>query len=218
MDSDAELIQRVQANDRDALVEFIALRTPQLTAFINKRMSDALKKKIEPADILQELTVSCLNAVDEVEFGDRDPFSWLCQQAERRIIDVHRRHFGAQKRDAGREVPLSAPAGGDEGGGLAELLAASMTSPSRAFSRQQKEFHVLAALDQLEPDSRDALQMRYLEGLSSKEIAARMGKTDGAVRVLLSRSLTRLQELLAKNDEFQTLVARGIKRSDQAVP
>jgi RNA polymerase sigma-70 factor (ECF subfamily) len=207
-DAESELIARVRRNDRDALAEFIALRTPQMLAFITKRMSDGLKRKIEPADVLQELTVSCLHAVEDVEFGDRDPFSWLCQQAERRIIDAHRHHFGAQKRDAGREIGLGAPTG-DDAGGLADLLSASMTSPSHAFSRQQKEFHMLAAMDSLGEDARDALRLRYLDGLASKDIAERLGKTDGAVRVLLSRSLTKLQELLAQNEEFQTLLARA---------
>ncbi len=38
--------------------------------------------------------------------------------------------------------------------------------------------------------------MRYLEGLPSKEIAAKLDKTDGAVRVMLSRGIGRLQMLL----------------------
>jgi RNA polymerase sigma-70 factor (ECF subfamily) len=38
--------------------------------------------------------------------------------------------------------------------------------------------------------------LRYVEGLPSKEIARRLGKTDGAVRVLLTRSLRRLQQLV----------------------
>jgi RNA polymerase sigma-70 factor (ECF subfamily) len=208
--SDYALIARIKSRDREALADFIALREPHLLAFIGKRMSDGLKRKVEPGDILQELTVSAFAALDDVELGDRDPFSWLCQLAERRIIDAHRHHFGAQKRDAGREVNLGAPRGGDaDGAGLEPLLAASMTSPSRAFSRQQKEFHVLEALDGLGDDAKEALKLRYLQGLPSKEIAQRLGKSDGAVRVLLSRALVKLQEALAHNSEFQTLLANA---------
>jgi DNA-directed RNA polymerase specialized sigma24 family protein len=46
----------------------------------------------------------------------------------------------------------------------------------------------------VEPD--DILQDACLVGLPSKEIAQKLGKTDGAVRVMLSRSLGKLQELL----------------------
>ncbi len=209
-DQQAEVLaKKIKAGDRAALGEFIALRTPQLLAFIHKRMNEGLKKKVEAEDILQELTLSCLNSLDAVDLGDRDPFSWLCQQAERRIIDAHRHHFGAQKRAAGKEVGLQSPAGIEGGGGLGEMIAASMTSPSKAFARNQKEFHLLEALRELPEDAREALQLRYLEGLSSKEIAERMQKTDGATRVLLSRALTKLQAVLAGNTEFQTLLAQA---------
>ena len=44
------------------------------------------------------------------------------------------------------------------------------------------------------------LRLRYLEGLPSKEIADRLGKSDGAVRVMLTRSLDKLQKLLAETE------------------
>jgi RNA polymerase sigma-70 factor (ECF subfamily) len=206
---DSDLPARVKAGDSDALARFIDAHTPQLLSFIEKRMSDGLRRKVEPADILQEVTVSCLSAQADVVWGDRDPFGWLCQQAERRIIDAHRHHFGAQKRSAAREVHVGARTpDGDDGGGLADLIAASLTSPSQALSRQQKEFHMLEALRSLPEEAREALSLRYLEGLPSKEIAERLGKSDGAVRVLLTRSLQKLQEVLGKNTDFQTLLAQ----------
>ncbi len=204
--SDDQLVARLKAGDRDALAEFIDRRRPQLTAFIMKRMSDRLRTKVEAADVLQEVTVAALNSLADVELGDRDPFSWLCQQAERRIIDVHRHHFGAQKRAAHGEVGLHAPAAGRDEGQIADLVAATMTSPSSAFSRRQKEFHMLEALESLPDDARDALRLRYLEGLPSKDIAQQLGKSDGATRVLLSRALNKLQDMLSQNDEFQSLI------------
>lgn len=209
--SDTALIDRIKSGDRQALAEFLESKQFQLLAFIEKRMSDKLRTKIEAGDIFQELSVASLNSLTDVELGDRDPFSWLCQQAERRIIDAHRHHFGAQKRAAHSEVGIHAPAAGSDDGQIADLLAASMTSASKAFSRQQKEFHMLEAMGQLPEDAREALRLRYMEGLPSKEIAERLGRTDGAIRVLLSRSLAKLQEMLSLNEEFQTLVAANRK-------
>ena len=57
---------------------------------------------------------------------------------------------------------------------------------------------MLAALDTLHDDQREALRLRYLIGLPSKEIAAKLGKSDGAVRVMLSRGLGRLQAMMAE--------------------
>src|SRR5262249_19040407 len=130
------------------------------------------------------------------EFEHREPFGWLCQIAERRIIDAHRRFFGAQKRDAGREVPLGNPGGDTRHAGLIDLLVASMTSATQAFSRKGREAKLLEALSALNEEQREALKLRYLEGLPSKDIAARMGKTDGSVRVMLTRALDKLQQIL----------------------
>ena len=117
--------------------------------------------------------------------------------AERRIIDAHRRFFGSQKRDAAREVSLNAGGGGASSSrpALINMLVASMTSASQAFSRNQKEIRLLAALEKLPAEHREALRLRYLEDMPSKQIADRLGKTDGAVRVMLTRSLAKLQEI-----------------------
>src|SRR5262249_37595871 len=110
-----------------------------------------------------------------------------------------RRFFGSQKRDAGKEVSLNAAAGGGASTsrpGLINLLVASMTSASSAYSRDQKHLRMLTALEQLPEESREALRLRYLEGMPSKQIADKLGKSDGAIRVTLTRSLAKLQQIL----------------------
>lgn len=212
--SEQALIDRIRRRDADALAEFVELKSPQLLAFIHKRMSGALRRKVEPADILQEVSASAISGLKEMDLSTRDPFSWLCQQAERRIIDAHRHHIGAQKRTSEKEAGLdSSP---EDSGGMADLIVASLTTASHAFTRQQREFHMLEALKELPDDAREAIRLRYMEGWESKQIADHLGKTDGAVRVLLSRTLTRMQEILAKNTEFQTLMAQAIVRGQKA--
>lgn len=168
-------------------------------AFIERQLGTALRRKVEPDDIFQETSAEAVRALPTTELGDRDPFSWLCQIAERRIIDLHRRFFGSQKRDAAREVPLGSSGGTDtEPAGLINLLVASMTTPSQAFSRDAREMRLFAAMQQLPPDQQAALRMRYIENLPSKQIAEKLGKTDAATRVMLTRSLKKLQELLGE--------------------
>jgi RNA polymerase sigma-70 factor (ECF subfamily) len=57
---------------------------------------------------------------------------------------------------------------------------------------------MLAALDTLPEPEREALRLRYLVGLPSKEIAKKLGKSDGATRVMISRALGKLHELLSE--------------------
>lgn len=185
-----------QCTNREELAIFVESKRPQLLAYIQHNLGPALRKKLEPDDILQEVILAALGSLSTFDVPGRDPFKLLCQMAEQRIIDAHRHHVAAQKRSAEREISIDAPAG-DEGFGFAKLLAASMTSPSQAFSRGQKELHLQEAIRNLPEEQRELLRLRYVEGLPTKEIADRFAKTDGAVRVLLTRTLSKLQELLS---------------------
>lgn len=194
------VVLKVRNRDEQALADFIVLKRPQLLAFIDRRLGAALRRKIEADDLFQETSAEAVRSLGEVDLADRDPFNWLCQVAERRIIDAHRRFFGSQKRDAGREVSLNAGGGSSTSDtsrpGLINLLVASMTSASQAFSRDQRQMKLLTALEKLPEDHREALRLRYLENLPSKDIAEKLGKSDGAVRVMLTRSLAKLQQIL----------------------
>jgi RNA polymerase sigma-70 factor (ECF subfamily) len=195
-DHDTKLLVRLRSGDEAALAEFVEANRPALMSFLHARIGSHLAKKVEPDDILQDACMEAIRSLDKAPLDTWDPLHWLFQICERKIIDAHRRHFESQKRNAAREASI--PDGSEEAGGLANLLAASMTTPSAAFSRDQRQLRVLAAIDTLPEDQREALRLRYLVGLPSKEIAQKLGKTDGAVRVMLSRSLGKLQEMLAE--------------------
>lgn len=200
MTADPEaLAHRIRQRDAAALAEFITLHQPQLTAFIQRSLGAALRKKVEPEDVLQEMSAEALRALPTAQLDQFPPFAWLCQVAERRIVDLHRKLIVAQKRSAEREVALDAPAGGDAG--LLNYLAASMTTASQAFSREVREARLRAGLAQLPPEQREVLRLRYNESLPSQEIAQRIGKSDGAVRVMLTRALKRLQTVLEEMPE-----------------
>ena len=55
---------------------------------------------------------------------------------------------------------------------------------------------VAAALDVLPPGEREAVVLHYLDGFSCDEIATRLGRSSGAVRVRLHRARRRLREHL----------------------
>jgi RNA polymerase sigma-70 factor (ECF subfamily) len=193
---DTELIDRMKQHDRAALAKYLTAMQKPIIGYIERQLGAALRRKVEVDDIYQEVSIEAVRAFDQTEFEHREPFSWLCQIAEQRIIDAHRRFFGAQKRDAAREVALGAPGGDSQHAAVIDLLVASMTSPTQALSRKGREARLYEALADLPPEQREALKLRYLDGLPSKEIAQRLGKSDGAIRVMLTRSLDRLQQIL----------------------
>jgi RNA polymerase sigma-70 factor (ECF subfamily) len=194
---DNRLAQRLRSGDESALGPFIEANRPALIAFLQARIGGHLAKKVEPDDILQEASLEAFRSLKTAPLDNWEPLHWLFQICERKIIDNHRKFFESQKRAASREAMI--PDDSEAAGGLANLLAASMTTPSEAFSRDQRQLRMLAAIDVLPEDQREALRLRYLVGLPSKEIAQKLGKTDGAVRVMLSRSLAKLQEMLVED-------------------
>jgi RNA polymerase sigma-70 factor (ECF subfamily) len=198
---ESELADRVKSHDVDALAEYLSQVRRPLMVFVERRLGQALRGKLEPDDIVQEVSGEAIRSLRSVEFGDRNPFSWLCQIAERKIIDAHRRFFAAKKRDAGREVAMGAARGdGEDSPRLIDMIVASMTTASQAFSRNAKAARLEEALRQLPEEQREAIRMRHVENLSSREIAERLGKSDVAIRVMLSRTVRKLQEILGIED------------------
>lgn len=195
-EDDPVLLKGISEGDSDSLASFLDTNQRQLMAFISRRMGDALRSKVEVEDIFQDVSAEAVRSLSPEFPGEREPFSWLCHIAERKIVDAHRHHFAAKKRDAGKERALQSGASG-EGGGLVNMLVKSMTTPSAAFSRNMKEARLMDAINGLKEDQRNAIRMKYIENKPSKEIAEVLGKTDAAVRVMLTRTMKQLHELLA---------------------
>ena len=69
---------------------------------------------------------------------------------------------------------------------------------------------LLAALGKLKSEHRDVIVMRFIEGYSALEVAAALGKTEGAVRTLQHRALERLRK---EFDDAERDAARRNRRS-----
>ena len=190
----SDLLDRVRQGDATALAEYVEAQRAPLMSIIRRKMSGGLLSKVEPEDIFQEVCASAMQSLKDIDFGDRDPFVWLCHLIDRRIVDSHRR-FKAKKRAAEQEVRMFGGADASQGG-VINMLVASITSPSMAFSRKQKEARLWESLRSLPEDQQQALTMRYVQNLSSKQIAEQLGKSDGAVRVMLTRATKKLEQLM----------------------
>lgn len=192
----AALLQRLLAREPLAVAELVEFYRHSLRAYIENQLGQQLRRKVEPDDVFQETCAEALRSLPSADLSNREPFRWLCMIAEHRVVDLHRHFFGAQKRDAGRERGFGGDGTDSENPGLLNLLVASMTTPSAAFSRNVREARLLDALNQLPDDQREVLKLRYIENLPTKDIAERLGKSDVSIRVMLTRSLKKLQGLL----------------------
>lgn len=199
-DSEAndDLIDRVIQRDPTALAAYIQQQHSRLCGFVRAITGEHLLAVVEVDDIVQEVSTAALSSLDTAPLDQYSPMDWLQQLARRRVVDAHRFHFDAKRRDANRQQSMHGTGDGDSksDGGLEKLLAASMTSPSAALSRDIRMQRMNGAIQELGEEQQQAIRMRYAEGLPTKEIAQKLGKTDVAIRVLLSRSMRQLEKKL----------------------
>jgi RNA polymerase sigma-70 factor (ECF subfamily) len=109
---------------------------------------------------------------------------------------LHRRHLYAQRRSVKREEPL-APHLSDE----SALQLAHQSSPSDRAIRSELRTRIRTVLDQLGERDREVLMLRHLEQLSTRETAAVLGISEGAVKVRHLRALEHLRVLLLPEAE-----------------
>ncbi|MEM6472240.1 MAG: sigma-70 family RNA polymerase sigma factor [Planctomycetota bacterium] len=191
-----QLLAKVCERIPEALAEWMRRENASLAQFIRSISGDRLLQTVEVDDLLQEICTAALTGLPTAPFDEYSPTQWLQHLARRRVVDAHRFHFEAKRRDVRRNVSIAGGKTDSSNDGLEGLLAASFTSASAAFSQDIRLRRLQEAIEQLSEEARSAVRLRYDQGMSSKEIAERLGKSDTAVRVLLSRSLRQLEKTL----------------------
>jgi RNA polymerase sigma-70 factor (ECF subfamily) len=197
-DFDSEsLLARAGQGDPVARQQLLVLHRKRLRQMIAVRMDRRLAARIDPSDVVQE---TLAEAVEQLADYLRDrplPFyPWLRQLAWKRLSELYRRHVQAQKRSVRREEHRP-PALPDESAlELANRLLARGSSPSARMRREELRGLMNAALLQLAEHDREVLVLRHLEQLSTPEIAAVLGISEGAVYTRHLRALERLRSLL----------------------
>ena len=182
--SDGQLVKRMLAGCGEAFEEFFDSHFASLFRFALTR----LEQDEEVADEVVQKTLC--KAVDRLESyrGEAALFSWLCMICRHEITD-HYRRTGRRP----RAVPLREEV--PEIRAALELLSASESaSPETELQKKEIARWVRVTLDNLSPRYRQALEWKYVQGLSVKEIAPRLGVGFKAAESILTRSRQAFQQ------------------------
>jgi RNA polymerase sigma-70 factor (ECF subfamily) len=200
-ETEARLRQAARGDGR-ALPWLLDRHRDRLRRMIAVRLDERLSARLDPSDVVQE---TLLDAARKFEDYLRDrplPFyPWLHRLAAERLAQAHRYHLRALCREAGRDGPAGIPWAISSGLRLADLLAASGSSPSQHLIREEERQAIWRALGELTEEDREILVMRYLDQLAFAEIAAILAITEGAARVRHFRALQRLGPRLGTANE-----------------
>lgn len=127
------------------------------------------------------------------ESGGRPLRPWLIRIAHNLAANLYRDRSRRPQTSIDAEPPASNGSG--SGGGI--VLRAVHTTEDLVESREELT-QVLAGVEQLPDDRREALIMRFALGMDNREIARTIGRSDGATKVLLHRAIKQLEGILAK--------------------
>jgi RNA polymerase sigma-70 factor (ECF subfamily) len=171
------------------------------------RLSRRLQGRVDDADVLQEAFLDVARRLPEYTADPKLPFYlWLRHMTGLKLTEIHRRHLGAQLRDADREVTLHR--GGlpePDSISLAAHLLGQFTTPSQAAIKAETRLMVQDALNSMEPVDREVLALKHFEQLSTSEIAEVLGMSKAGAGSRYLRAIKRLKDILSQIPGFADL-------------
>jgi RNA polymerase sigma-70 factor (ECF subfamily) len=197
-----ELLVLAGRGDRSARERLLIQHRQRLRQMIAVRIDRRLAARVDPSDVVQEALAEAAQKLSGYLRDRPLPFyPWLRRLAWERLIELYRAHILAQKRSVTREEPQVMALPDDSAMELANRLFARGSSPLAQLLRVEQRGRVQAALLRLPSRDREVLILRHLEQLSTSEMAAVMGTTEGAAKVRHLRALERFRDLLTADEE-----------------
>ena len=170
------LVSRAVDGDADA---FGALYTRHLDAiyrYIFFRVADVPLAE----DLTEEVFVRAWTALPKYEPQGYRFTSWLYQIARNLVVD----HYRVQSSRAHVDDPAL------------EDLPDPQLHPEDQVADQEGLASLARAVQQLGDDEQHVIILRFVEGLSHRQVAETIGKSEGASRVIQHRALEALAELM----------------------
>jgi RNA polymerase sigma-70 factor (ECF subfamily) len=189
------LRRALASGDAQAQGEILAGYRGWLEVLARMQLESRFQAKFDASDVVQQTLIEAHR--DLVAFRgttEAELLAWLRKILAHALAHEVRRYAGTKERDLGREVSLERSLAASSQR-LREVLAAPGTSPSRRAVRREEEVILAEALSRLPDDYRQVIVLRNLEGLAHEEIARKMDRGVGAVRMLWVRALARLREI-----------------------
>ncbi len=186
--ADEALVRAAKSGDASAFGELYERYRDAIYRYCLSRTGTAH----DAEDLTSDVFVKALHSIDRYQERGLPFVAFLYRIARNAAID--------------RSRTLKQPLSVDE---LVTQPASSQNVEADAMLAVDRSI-LLAALTKLKTDHRDVIVMRFIEGYSALEVAAALGKTEGAVRTLQHRALERLRK---EFDDAERDAARGGRRS-----
>ena len=200
-----EIVAALEADREEALAKYFFAVEGRLKRIVNFRLDYRLGGRVSESDVIQETYVRAAKRIDSFLKKDDMPFFvWLRLEVSQKLAEIHRHHFGAEKRDVRKEVKFHANNNsGKTSLALAAHIVAQLTSPSLMMQRAEQIATLEATLAEMNELDREVIAMRNFEELSNLETAKMLGIEPAAASKRYLRALKRLREIMEKAKNYK---------------
>ncbi len=197
-----QLLLHARAGQSAALGTLLDSYRNYLYMLASSRIRGRLALRASPSDVVQETFAQACESFPQFRgTSEAELLAWLRRVLATRLARLCERNLGAGKRDIRREVSLDdICASLDRSTAhLKSVLQAKNPSPSSHFDQREQAVVIADLLASLPEDYREVLMLRHVEGLPFPEVAERLGRSHGAVRMLWMRAIEALRQRMHAN-------------------
>jgi RNA polymerase sigma-70 factor (ECF subfamily) len=190
-----DFLNRARGGDQSAFEELFKRHRGRLRRAIAMRMDRRLAARVDASDVLQETYLEAFRRLPKYLRQEEMPFYlWLHWIAREKVLALHRRHLGAEKRAVTHEAPLLPV--DSSATFVSAVIAGREPSPSQALAKTELAERLRLALGQLDNDERDLILWRHFEQLSARDMAQLLQISEAAAGKRYIRAVERLRTIL----------------------
>jgi len=176
---DALLIQKAISGDADAFGRLYDMYVDRVYRHLYYRVGNVA----DTEDLTQQVFLKAWQAIDRYKRTSSPFLAWLMTISHNLVVDFYR-----TKKD---KTYLDAELTADD----------SASSPAQVADARFHPQQLRKAILKLRSNEQQVIMMRIVEGFSYAEVASSLGKSEGAVRVILHRALVALRRILERERE-----------------
>jgi RNA polymerase sigma-70 factor (ECF subfamily) len=194
-----KLFTSARGGSSSSLGRLLSLYSNYLKVLVAAQLDSRLQVRVSPSDVVQETFFEAHRDFGQFRGQSTGEFvAWLRKIVVHNILRIVEQHVLTEKRDVRREVSLEEIGRRLEQSTvrLETLLAGPAESPSGCAVQREHEILLSDALARLPADYCQVIMLRHIEGLPFDDVARRMERSAGAVRMLWLRALKSLRDTL----------------------
>jgi RNA polymerase sigma-70 factor (ECF subfamily) len=189
------LLEKIQNGDQSAFNALFQRHRPKLRQMIAWRMDRRLAARVDASDVIQDAYLEAFKRLPKyLQKQDMPFYLWLCWIAREKLLMIHRRHLGAEKRSVAYEAPRLPV--DSSASFVCGIIAGHEPTPSQALAKTELAELLRQALQKLTDDDRNLILWRHFEQLTAHDIAQSLQISEAAAGKRCLRAVERLRKIL----------------------